>query len=362
MVEPSPPDIDYQLQHIQDDRSKDIIVAIGICLGFAIITVLFRFLARHLNRAPLGGDDWTIVFGLAVIASITFYIVSLAATKISILLLYGRVFPKREFHAVLWGVGIFVAAFTIANVLFVIFSCRPIRAAWNPFVKGKCINTAAAILAVACLTTATDFIILGLPLPLVWRLHLPTIKKVQLTVVFLIGTFASMISIYRATIVAALDDADLSCTFVLPSNLSWTRLTDGLLADQSTNRSIWSGVEICIAIVCANLATLRPLLKYIFTGKALSAARSVTTSRGTTSGTSKRVWQRWTWRHVSGPKQPASKVSNDGTFHRLEHHSDVPSLNDVERPKFEGYMMSPISSPNVPETAHFGGQGEGSRM
>ncbi|KAL8681228.1 MAG: hypothetical protein Q9224_006869, partial [Gallowayella concinna] len=105
----------------------------------------------------------------AVIASITFYIVSLAATKISILLLYGRVFPKREFHAVLWGVGIFVAAFTIANVLFVIFSCRPIRAAWNPLVKGKCINTAAAILAVACLTTATDFIILGLPLPLVKR-------------------------------------------------------------------------------------------------------------------------------------------------------------------------------------------------
>lgn len=64
MAAPTPEQIQYQLQHIQDDRSDEIITALGICLAFAIITVLLRFVARHLTGAPLGADDWTILFGL----------------------------------------------------------------------------------------------------------------------------------------------------------------------------------------------------------------------------------------------------------------------------------------------------------
>ncbi|KAL8768853.1 MAG: hypothetical protein Q9209_005034 [Squamulea sp. 1 TL-2023] len=332
MAGPTPADIQYQLQHIQEDRSNEIIVAFGICLGLAIITVLLRFVARHLTKASLGGDDWTIIFGLvginyglgrhavvvqnpvsfakvigrqssheasliyihqAITASIVFYIVSLAATKVSILLLYRRIFPIRAFHAIIWAVGLFVVAFTIANVLSIVFSCRPINGAWTPFIKAKCINTEAAILAVA----------------------------------------ASVISIYRATVVAKVDQADISY--------------------QSTSRSIWSGVEICIAIVCANLATLRPLLNYVFTGKALSTAKSGPTSGTTASGTSTKSRLRWTWRHVAVPPHQATKVSNDGTFHRLEQHPGEQSTDDVEMQKFEDCMMSPISSLRIPETGRF---------
>ncbi|KAL8855422.1 MAG: hypothetical protein Q9178_007934 [Gyalolechia marmorata] len=223
MAGPTPAQIEYQLQHIQDDRSNEIIAAFGVCLGFAIITVLLRFVSRHLTRAPLKGDDWAVVFGLicaighvvgqavaikyglgkhsvvvkdpaslarvpATTASIVFYNVSLAATKLSILLLYRRIFPHGGFHAVIWAVGIFVVAFTTASVLFIIFSCDPIDGAWNPTIKAKCINDQAAILAVACMTIVSDFIILGMPLPLVWKMQLPIIRKFQLTIVFLLGT------------------------------------------------------------------------------------------------------------------------------------------------------------------------------
>ncbi|KAL8724236.1 MAG: hypothetical protein Q9166_008067, partial [cf. Caloplaca sp. 2 TL-2023] len=120
---------------------------------------------------------------------------------------------------------------------------------------------------------------------------------------------------------------------------------------QSTDRSIWSGVEICVAIVCANLATLRPLLNYLFTGQALSTG---TTSRAIAGGTGSKSWRTWTRRHVAGPPHhQASKVSNDGTFHRLEQHPIARTTDDVERQKFEGYVMSPIRSPKVPKTAHF---------
>ncbi|KAL8993130.1 MAG: hypothetical protein Q9188_007403 [Gyalolechia gomerana] len=64
MAAPSPAEIQYQLQHIQDDQSDQIISAFGVCLAFAIVAVLLRFVARHLNKASLGGDDWAILVGL----------------------------------------------------------------------------------------------------------------------------------------------------------------------------------------------------------------------------------------------------------------------------------------------------------
>lgn len=56
--------VQYQLEHIHDDRSKEIISALYVTLGFAIITVVLRFVSRHITRARLDWDDWIIVFGL----------------------------------------------------------------------------------------------------------------------------------------------------------------------------------------------------------------------------------------------------------------------------------------------------------
>ncbi|KAL8685241.1 MAG: hypothetical protein Q9218_007885 [Villophora microphyllina] len=330
MAGPSPADIQYQLAHIHDDRSNAIIAAFSVTLTFAIITVLLRFVSRHITRAPLASDDWTIVVGLTIDASIVLYMVSLALTKISILLLYRRVFPKRGFHALLWAVGAFISAFTVANVLLVIFSCRPIRGAWSPFIKAKCINSDAAILAVAVMSIVTDFIILALPQPLVWKLHLPKVQRLQLTGVFLIGTFDTGVSIYRATQVTGVAKSDISYT--------------------SVNRSMWSGVQICVAIVCANLATLRPILNYLRTGKATSTVNT-SASRGTSSYTGRSDRRRWTWRNI---RPHSDQPVNDGTFHRLEHQPGAQSTDDVERQKYERYLMSLVSSPSMPDTAHFG--------
>lgn len=138
------------------------------------------------------------------------------------------------------------------------------------------------------------------------------------------------------------------CALRFWRNRSWD------CVDDSTNRSIWSGVEICIAIVCANLATLRPILNYLRTGKATSTHTLSTSksrsSRGGWSGSGKSKRRRWTWRHVGAP---AGQPGNDGTFHRLEQHPGAQSTDDVEGQKVEGYLMSPVCSPQMPDTAHF---------
>ncbi|KAL9007899.1 MAG: hypothetical protein Q9173_006919 [Seirophora scorigena] len=370
MDSPPPAEIQYQRQHIHDDRSNEIIAALGICLGIAIIAVLLRFVARHLKRAPLEADDWTIVAGLlcaigyvvaqlvsvslgtgrhavvitnpvsfarVISAGVVFYICSLAFTKLSILLLYRRVFPNRGFHALLWAVGLFVVAFTIANVCTVIFGCKPIAGGFNPFIKAKCIDHDIVILVVASMTTATDFIILLLPLPLVWQLRLPIARRLQLTFIFLLGIFTSVVSIYRATQI---------------SNVShWDASYD------ATGRSIWSGVEICTAILCANLATIRPIIKYLFNGKSPSTTQPGTTSKATLSGTSKTFHPGWTWRSVMTAKPETNNHGRFHHFHRLKPQVGVMSIDDLERQKDEGHVMSPltspVNSPRQPQIAHF---------
>ncbi|KAL8956223.1 MAG: hypothetical protein Q9193_006193 [Seirophora villosa] len=369
MDRPSPAEIQYQLQHIHDDRSNEIIAALGVCMGIAIIAVLLRFVARHLKRAPLEGDDWTIVAGLlcaigfvvsqlvavslgvgrhavlitdpvslarTISAGVIFYIASLSLTKVSFLLLYRRMFPLQGFHALLWGVGGFVVAFTTANILIILFGCNPIEGGFNPFIKAKCIDHDAAILTFACLTTTTDFVILLLPLPLVWKLHLPLTRKFQLTFIFLLGIFTSVVSIYRATQITNFSRSDLSY--------------------DSTGRAIWSGVEICTAILCANLATIRPIFIYLFNGKPLSTTQPGTTSNATFSGTSKIFHRRWTWRNVTTAKPETSNHGRFHHFHRLKPQVGVMSTDDLERQGDEGHIMSPmtspVNSPRQPEVAH----------
>ena len=130
-------------------------------------------------------------------------------------------------------------------------------------------------------------------------------------------------------------------------------LANGSLVDQSTNRSIWSGVESCIAIVCANLATLRPVLNYLFTGKHPSKVKSGSTSRLSANGTGTKSWRIWTWWQATMPRHQPGKANKDGIFHRLEQYPEAKGTNDAERLDFESAMMSPASAPNLPGPAHF---------
>ena len=58
------PVVQYQEDHIHDNKKPDIIVASAICLSAAYVSVVFRFLARRLSKACIGPDDWVIVLAL----------------------------------------------------------------------------------------------------------------------------------------------------------------------------------------------------------------------------------------------------------------------------------------------------------
>lgn len=55
--------IQYQLDHKNEDRASDIIVTHVVCLSLAVVFVALRFISRRL-KAGLGIDDWVMLLAL----------------------------------------------------------------------------------------------------------------------------------------------------------------------------------------------------------------------------------------------------------------------------------------------------------
>lgn len=55
---PTPEEIQYMIEHTDDDRSQAMIISSVFGGVFAIIFVLMRVLARKLSRIPFKADDW----------------------------------------------------------------------------------------------------------------------------------------------------------------------------------------------------------------------------------------------------------------------------------------------------------------
>ncbi len=213
-------EIVYQTAHLADDRQANLIVSSALCLAFAYMAVALRFASRRVARNTIGPDDYAILAGLffnsthvasvivcvhyglgrhlirvtnfsafekALLASEILYLPAIFSTKLSILLLYKRLFPVRPFVVVLYITGAFVAAYSLTAAMVNLLQCLPVNSVWNPAVKPRCVNLGLELLIFSSINVVTDFVILVLPMPLVWRLHTTTARKAQVSGLFLLG-------------------------------------------------------------------------------------------------------------------------------------------------------------------------------
>lgn len=118
------------------------------------------------------------------------YVLSIALSKCSILLLYVRVFTtsKRAFTFTAYLVGFIIIATAIANTFVAVLQCKPQAFAWNKSIKGgTCIDLIAWARYIAIPNVVTGAVMLVMPLPIVWRLNVSFAAKVALTATFLHG-------------------------------------------------------------------------------------------------------------------------------------------------------------------------------
>jgi hypothetical protein len=108
--------------------------------------------------------------------------------KLSILATYNRLFSvDRNFQRVTIGVAAIVVGWMISVTLVQIFTCNPIPGAWLQTITKKCIDQTAFYYGNAISNVITDFILLIMPMPMIWKLNMSTSKKVNVTMLFILG-------------------------------------------------------------------------------------------------------------------------------------------------------------------------------
>lgn len=117
------------------------------------------------------------------------YRVTINMTKLSILLLYRKIFDTERFRFKLICdvLFVYIMLYTVATFIVTIFQCDPIQKAWARDLPGTCVNLTAFWYANAALHTLTDVIILLLPMPVIKGLKLPRRQKLALNLVFALG-------------------------------------------------------------------------------------------------------------------------------------------------------------------------------
>ncbi|CAE7196545.1 hypothetical protein P3342_010167 [Pyrenophora teres f. teres] len=300
-----------QLAVLAQDQQSTLQISLVISFsGLAVISVCLRLFTRlRWLGHSLGWEDYTIVLSTctAVVCtvcqvlqadagsgrhavfvpypegvtrmlkwlfwSIVSYNISLCATKVSILLQYHRIFTVAEMRIplgllmafiIIWGTGAFFTS---------IFTCIPIHAYWDVLAKptATCLKSNSLWYMNASINMVTDLAVAFLPVRVIWNLQIARNQKIALIAVLTIGWFVCVVSVLRLIALVSLSTH--------PDDSSY----------YSAPAAYWSGIEINLAIVCASLPALKPLIVRIIPGfSSRNSGRGVGTcesSRVVTIGT-----------------------------------------------------------------------------
>lgn len=103
--------------------------------------------------------------------------------------MYGTIFASKRFHLYLWIVAAFVAAWSVSSAIVSIAQCLPIEFGWDPKIPGgSCINYGLLVLVAGVVNVVTDFVVLGLPIPMILRLRISKQKRYLLVFTFALGS------------------------------------------------------------------------------------------------------------------------------------------------------------------------------
>ncbi|KAI1125669.1 hypothetical protein F5Y10DRAFT_225845 [Nemania abortiva] len=303
--------------------NADSTTGVGAAIAaLAIITVALRFYARYKTRAGLRWDDWLILASLSFviatdilvvyansvnptgaerasiasavenspadvvytkisfIATVLYFAIT-ASTKLSILLLYNRLFSVsatfRRHIIILSGavIGYWVGS-TIADLL----NCIPIKYTWiNSLADPRfCINYNIFWLATGVVEAFIDVLILLLPIEVVAKLQLSTKKKIAVCSVFIIGAFVIVSGLLKVIY----------------------GFVPGSRQPSFARTSLWTTVHSGTGIICACLPVCWPILVGLGKFKQWAWVRSIKSSGHSFSG-----WSRL--RASSAPKENTTK-------------------------------------------------------
>ncbi|OTB02203.1 hypothetical protein M426DRAFT_13783 [Hypoxylon sp. CI-4A] len=285
------------------ETQRPTIWGLGITFSIiAVVAVILRFKARRIKGQKLKSDDWTILAALVLSLGVTVDILIMAQhsglgthgqhgkngnildpearaifgkasyaleilawpavgiTKISVLLMYKRIFTSPGFRLIAWALVGLSIALTITFTFALIFSCMPIVSRWDYSISYTCVDEVALVTTALATDVATDFFVLLLPIHKIWQLQMPLSRKISIVCIFLLGGLVSIVGIIRihflTQVYHALGDNEIDVSWIYVPVYYWTM------------------IETNVGVLSACLPTLRPIQEHFIHNISLSKLRA----------------------------------------------------------------------------------------
>ncbi|CAI7608044.1 unnamed protein product [Penicillium discolor] len=270
--------------HGYDHDNLRHVVITSTCFAFILSTaaVGFRIISRAINGSGLFLDDWLIIlalifeYGISIAGVVLLYnglgthIVELsseqivvylktlftgsilytgcvASIKLSILMLYRRLFPVKAMKYAVNIVSLIVILWAACGILAGCFTCIPTEKLWHPMVEGGCMNLSKFYYGLQIPNIATDAIILLMPMRIVWNLPISKAQKLGLSGIFILGFLTLIFDIIRLVVLIELSTKGDDITY------------------NEVPASVWTCIEPAVGIFAACLSNMRPLFKVMHT-------------------------------------------------------------------------------------------------
>ena len=117
------------------------------------------------------------------------YTNGISSVKVSVVLFYLRIFKTvKLYRSCCWAMIAILVIWCIFFDFRLIFTCVAVQKFWNSTIDhGSCRPEKPDYMATAVSNIVIDVLILTLPMPMIWRLNAPTLRKVGLVVIFVAG-------------------------------------------------------------------------------------------------------------------------------------------------------------------------------
>lgn len=116
------------------------------------------------------------------------YGVTLMMVKFSMLCFYTRIFSMdTKFEFAVKVIAAVIFCWMVSVVLETFLLCRPLAYNWDTTIDGVCGNRQAVYVGAAVSNMITDFLVIFLPVPFVWKLRLPMASRIALMGIFCLG-------------------------------------------------------------------------------------------------------------------------------------------------------------------------------
>ncbi|TLD03418.1 uncharacterized protein PgNI_12349 [Pyricularia grisea] len=181
------------------------------------------------KASEVSAEHYAIYLKLMTVCSICFSF-GCALAKCSFAVLYLRLIPNRYVQILNKCLIFYMFCQAIEETLINVFQCQPVAKAWDPKIKGSCINI--------------EIMWWVGPMPFIWGLQLISVsKKIGLSFVLSLGLLLCILSVKRLV------------------EATKTTINDGMLL--FAEPLLWSMSELSALVVCSCLPKLRQTIHRI---------------------------------------------------------------------------------------------------